>query len=105
MSATLCGLPLALSVTMSDALRVPDAVGLNTTGMLVAPPLAATVMGTAEVGRIKVAGNPKSAGLLPPNPSPVIWRAALPVLLAVTGCGALVVPTAWLGNDRLLGLS
>lgn len=103
-SATVCGLPLALSVMTSDALRVPDAVGLNTTGMT-AELLAATVIGEAGVGTMNVAGNPKSAGLLPPNPNPVIWRAALPVLVTVIDCGALVVPTAWLGNERLLGTS
>lgn len=105
LSPTLCGLPLALSVMTSDALRVPDAVGLNTTGMLVTPPLAATVRGVAGVGAVKVPENPKSAGLLPANPRPVIWSAALPVLVTVTVCGRLVAPTAWLGNVRLLGLS
>jgi len=38
--ATDCGLPAALSLTLSVALRVPDAVGLNVTVMLQLAPAA-----------------------------------------------------------------
>ena len=34
LSATVCGLPAALSLMLRDAVRVPDAVGLNVTLML-----------------------------------------------------------------------
>ena len=37
---TFCGLPAALSVTLSIAVRVPDAVGLNSTLMLQLAPAA-----------------------------------------------------------------
>jgi len=37
---TFCGLPAALSVTLSAAVRVPDAVGLNVTLMLQLAPAA-----------------------------------------------------------------
>jgi len=37
---TFCGLPAALSLTLSVALRVPDAVGLNVTVMLQLAPAA-----------------------------------------------------------------
>lgn len=95
LSETACGLPLALSVITSVVVRgvCPEAVGLNTTGMLVVP-LGATVIGAAGVGRLKPAASAKSPGLLPLNVSPVICNGALPVLVAVTESGALVVPTA-----------
>ena len=37
---TFCGLPAALSVTLSIAVRVPDALGLNVTLMLQLAPTA-----------------------------------------------------------------
>ena len=37
---TFCGLPAALSVTLNIAVRVPDAVGLNSTMMLQLAPAA-----------------------------------------------------------------
>lgn len=87
----------------SVAARDPSAAGLNTTGMLVLPPLAATVIGEPAVGAVKADANPKSPALLPLNPIPVICRGALPVFVMVNGRDALVVPTAWPANVRLAG--
>lgn len=72
LSGTDWGLLDALSVIRRAAERDPAADGLNTTGILVCPPLGPTVSGDAAVGAVKVAGNPKSAGLVPANPSAVI---------------------------------
>lgn len=72
LSATDWGLLDALSVIRRVAVRDPAADGLNTTGMLVCPPLGPTASGDAAVGTVKVTGNPKSAGLVPANPRAVI---------------------------------
>ena len=46
--AAVCGLPVALSVTVTVAVLVPDAVGLNVTLIVQVPP-AATEIGRAHV--------------------------------------------------------
>jgi len=38
------------------------------------------------------------------NPMPVMLSVAVPVLVSVTVCAELVVPTAWLPKATLLGL-
>ncbi len=42
-SDTVCGLPLALSVTLNDAVRVPEAVGLKVTLKVQLAPAASEV--------------------------------------------------------------
>src|SRR5512141_2200907 len=87
---TLWGLPLALSAVISVACRGPAAVGLKITGIR-AVALAATLMGDAGVGGVKVGGKAKSPGLAPPMDTPVISSVAEPVFLAVTESAVLVV--------------
>ena len=84
LSATVCMLPatpLLLSVMVSVPVSVPVAVGEKVT-LIVQEPLAATLPPQLLV-------SPKLAlvAML------VMVSAALPVLLRVTGCDALVVPT------------
>ena len=45
----------------------------------------------------------KSPALLPATATLVMLKAALPALLRVTASAALVVPTNWLPNVRLVG--
>jgi hypothetical protein len=81
---TLCGLPLALSVTVSDAVRVPDADGVNVTLIVQLAP-AATLLPQLLVWA-------KSPEFVPLTPMLEMLKVAFPVLETVTVCGALVVP-------------
>ncbi len=84
-------IPLLLSVMVSVPVSGPLAVGEKVT-LIVREPLAATLPPQLSV-------SPKLAlGAMP-----VMVSAALPVLLRVTGCDPLVVPTLWLPNVRLPG--
>src|SRR5437588_623000 len=74
-----CGLPLALSVMLTLALRVPVAVGVKVTLMVQEAP-AATVLGL--MGQVLVWA--KSPALVPVKPIVLMVRAALPLFLRVT---------------------
>jgi hypothetical protein len=91
----LCGLPVALSVTLTAAVRVPVAVGVKVTLIVQVPPAA-----TLDPQELLWAKSPE---LVPVTAMPEIVRLALPVLERVTAWAALLVPTAWLANVRLLG--
>ena len=86
---------MALSAMLSVALRLPLAAGVKVT-LIVQLPLAAT-----ELPQVLVCA--KSPGLVPVMVRPEIVKAALPVLLRVAVCAALVELTAWLPKERLLG--
>ena len=99
-SATLCGLPAALSLIVTLALRLPVAVGENVTlSVQVAP--AASVLGLS--GQVFVCA--KSPALAPLTPMLLIVNAAVPLLVSVTDFAALVVPTSWLPKLSDVGLS
>jgi len=72
---TACGLPLALSVMLTEAVRLPLAAGLNVT-LMVQLALAAT-----ELPQVLVWA--KSLALVPVSARLVMLKAALPVLLRV----------------------
>lgn len=74
-----------MSVSDKEADRLPVAVGENVT---VITQLLFTVN---ELGQVVVSA--KSPALAPENAMPLRLREALPVLLRVTDCGALVEPT------------
>jgi hypothetical protein len=76
------------------AARLPAAVGVNVTP-IVQLPLTAT-----ELPQVLVSA--KSLALEPVKATPLTVRAALPVLLSVTLCAALVEPKARLLKVRLL---
>lgn len=92
---TACGLPLALSVMVSEALREPAAEGVNVTIMVQLPP-APTPLPQLFVWAKSPAFAPLSAIL-------DIFREVLPVFVRVTLCAALVVPVLSWVNVRLLG--
>src|SRR5437016_9496166 len=83
-----CGLPLALSVTVKDAERAPVAVGVNVT-LMVQLELAAS-----ELPQLFVCA--KSPLLVPVTAMLEILNAVPPEFVSVTGSAALVVPTFWL---------
>lgn len=99
-SARVCGLPGALSVTDTLAVRLPPAVGVKVTETVHEPP-AGTVVGAT--GQVLVWA--KSPALVSVMAIPLIDSGAVPVLVNVTLCAALAVPTPWLVNDREGGLS
>jgi len=84
---TLCGLPVALSAMLTDALREPVAVGANVTLIEQVPP-AATVA-PAQVSAVFE----KSLAFVPPIVTVEMVRLALPLLVRVTLCAVLVEPT------------
>ena len=89
------GLPLALSEMKTDALREPVAVGANVTPIEQLAP-AATLLPQVLVSE-------KSPEFVPARPMPVMFRVAVPVLVSVTLCAALVVPTICEPKVRLVG--
>src|SRR5579862_3862437 len=88
--ATDCGLPVALSATEIDAVRVPTAVGANRTLIVQFPP--------AVTARSQVLDSEKSPAFAPVIVMLEIDNVALPVLNKVTPLGELVTPTAVLAN-------
>ena len=84
-NAAVCGLPLALSVTATLAVRVPVAVGLNVTLIVqLAPALT-------ELPQVLLWA--KSPLLVPVMAMPLMLSAALPALDRVIDCAALLAPT------------
>jgi hypothetical protein len=78
-----CGLPVALSLMVTDAEREPVAAGLKVTLIVQLPILAAT-----EFPQLFVCA--KSPLFAPVKPIPVMLNAELPVLVSVTDCEMLV---------------
>ena len=89
-----CGLPVALSVMVTAAVRVPVAEGVNITLMVQLPLLAAT-----ELPQLLLCA--KSPLFVPVTPMFVTLNAALPVFVSVTDCDPLVVFKVWLAKVRL----
>jgi len=85
---TVWGLPLALSVMLTEAVRLPLAVGVKVTLMVQLPPAA------TELPQVLVWA--KSLALVPAITTLVRVKVALPSLLRVADRGALVLPTLWL---------
>src|SRR5208337_4077367 len=72
---TVCGLPLALSVMLTEAVRLPLAVGVKVTLMVQLLPAA------TELPHVLVWV--KSPALVPVRATLVVLKAAVPVLLRV----------------------
>ena len=85
LNAAACGLPLALSVTATPALRVPVAVGLNVTLIVQLVPAARLAP--------QVCVWVKSPLLVPVMAMPLMLSAAAPALERVIDCAALLAPT------------
>ena len=93
---TVWGLPLALSATLSVAAKAPRAEGVKVTPMVQLPPAA------TELPQVLVWA--KLLALVPESAMLVMLKAALPELVSVIACAALlVVPTDWFPKDRVPG--
>ncbi len=86
LSVAVCGLPDALSITETAAVRVPEASGVNV--ILIVQLVAAA----SEVPQLLLCA--KSSPFVPVTIMEVMLNAALPVLFNVSGLAPLVVPTA-----------
>jgi hypothetical protein len=94
---TVCGLLAALSVKFSEALRFPVADGVNVT--LTVQALLGVTVAPEQVSALLA----KLLAYVPPIATVEKVRLAVPVLVTVTVCGALVAPTFWGVNMRLVG--
>src|SRR5437899_5808623 len=94
-SVTFCGLPAALSVMLSAAVRVPLDVGLKVTLMLQLAPAA------SEMPQALVCA--KSPALVPVIAMLLMVKLVVPVFLSVTDLATLVVPIACVEKVRLVG--
>jgi hypothetical protein len=88
---TVCGLPVALSVMLTDPVRVPAAVGVNVT-MMVQVPCGGTLSLLAKHVLVGAGASAKSPALVPVRLTLVMLRAEVPVFVSVTVCWGLVVP-------------
>ena len=82
---TVCGLPPPLSVTLTDALLAPVAVGLRLTEIVQLAPAPIPVPQVFVVG--------KSPGFVPVTLIEVIESDVVPLFVRVTVLAALLVPT------------
>lgn len=85
-----------MSAMLMDAVREPAAVGAKVT-------LIAQVALAATVAFVQVSVFEKSLAFVPPILTVVMARLALPLLVSVTLCAVLVVPTLSEVNVRLVG--
>src|ERR1700675_3255431 len=92
-----CGLPIALSETITDPLREPGAVGMKVTAIEQLAAGGSTPL--ALPGGMQVFVWTKS----PVVEIPRRVRAAVPALFTVMVCGELVVPTICCAKVRLAG--
>ena len=90
---TVWGLPVALSVMVTVAVRVPGAVGVKVTLIVQFAP------GTTVFAQLLVW--PKSPELVPVTVKLVMLKFAVPLLVRVTACAGLVVLTVWLANVKV----
>src|SRR5256712_3397797 len=97
LTGTFCGLPAALSVTLSAALRVPLAVGLKVTLIVQLAPAA------NELPHVWVWA--KSPALVPVIATPLMLREVVPTFVIVAVFAALVVPMATVPKFKLVGES
>src|SRR5437667_443173 len=94
----ICGLPPALSVTDSDPVRAPEAVGVKVTLMVQFAPAAkvAGLVGQALAPVLVAAKSPEAANEL-------IVRSEERRVGKESGIGALVDASSWLAKSRLVG--
>src|SRR5437899_10808540 len=92
-----CGLPTASSVMFTAAARAPGPAGVKLTLIMQLAPAATE---PAPVGQVLPAGKAKSAGCAPVMGMLVRLSGAPPLLVSVTLCPALVVPTRWLPRSE-----
>ena len=91
---TVCGLPRALSMMLTEALKLPLADGLNVALIVQWAPAASDLPQVLPCAKL--------ARLVPLTTMMAILNVAVPVLLRVTVCALLVVFTDWMPKARLV---
>jgi hypothetical protein len=104
LNATICGLPVALSVILNVAFRAPFACGVNNTLIVQLAP-AASVPVALQPALDEGSGTAKSPAFAPLIVKPVKFTAPVPLFITVTLKGALVVVSACEPNAKLLGVT
>lgn len=89
-----CGEPVALSVIVMAAVMAPAVVGAKCPWIVQFAPTARLVPQLLE--------NAKADAFVPVTKMLPIVRVPTPVLVNVTDCDALVVPTTWLPKGKLV---
>src|SRR3989442_473963 len=97
-----CGLPPASSVMFTPAARAPGPPGVKLTLIVQLAPGATE---PAPVGQVLPAAKAKSAACAPVMVMLVRFSGAPPLLVSVTFCAGLVVPTRCSPNARLVAES
>src|SRR5438132_286578 len=97
-----CGLSAASSVMFTVAARAPGAAGVKLTLIMQLAPGATEL---APVGQVLPAAKAKSAACAPVMVMLVRFSGAPPLLVSVTFCAALVVPTRCLPKALLVAES
>src|SRR2546426_562456 len=97
-----CGLPTASSVMFTAAARAPGPAGVKLTLIVQLAPGATE---PAPVGQVLPAAKAKSAACAPVMVMLVRFSGAPPLLVSVTVCAALEVPTRCLPNALLVAES
>ena len=96
--ATVCMLPVPLSVIESTAVRLPVAEGVKVT------PTVQVALGFTIADEQVSALFEKSLAFVPLIVTLATIRLAVPVLVIVMVLGALLAPTSWEPNDSVVGL-
>lgn len=91
---TVWGLTLALSVMLSEAVRLPSPFAVKVTLTVQFPP------GATELPQLLLWA--KLAALVPVIASLAMLKVALPMFLKVMVCATLVVPTVTYPSERLV---
>jgi len=102
-SVTVCGLPVALSAMFNVAVRVPLAVGVNSTLIVQLAPAARVPCSGLHIAGEFGRGTPKSAEFVPVIVKPEKLTVPVPVFVTVTISAGLVVPTVCELNVKLVG--
>jgi hypothetical protein len=92
----LCGVPAALSATVTEAVRLPASAGVKVT-LIVQLAFASSVALLA--GQVFVCA--KSPLFVPPIPMLEMVSGALPLFVRVTTCAEPLVVTSWLPTLKL----
>src|SRR6266849_4591926 len=101
-SDTDCGVPAAASVMCTAAARTPGPAGVKLAPIVQLAPGATEL---APVGQVLPAAKAKSAACAPVMVMLVRFSGAPPLLVRVTVCAGLVVPTRWLPKGLLVAES
>src|SRR5713101_8486068 len=104
-SGTVCGLPVALSATLTFALFAPVVVGANFTPTLQLALAAKLLAPKGQAAPLVGAPSVNCVGSVPVSVMLVILSCALPLLVIVRSVVALEVPTFWFPNGIFAGLS